>query len=81
MDETVEVDLTRGQREALLSLIDNVGAGAFKRSKALSLLNEGDYEGAFTEFFDPDVGFTKQAGKQLAGLVNRRQTEAKSWLS
>ena len=81
LDETVEVDLTRGQREALLSLIDNVGAGAFKRSKALGLLNEGDYEGAFTEFFDPDVGFTKQAGKQLAGLVNRRQTEAKSWLS
>jgi GH24 family phage-related lysozyme (muramidase) len=81
LDETVEVDLTRGQREALLSLIDNVGAGAFKRSKALGLLNEGDYEGAFREFFDPDVGFTKQAGKQLAGLVNRRQTEAKSWLS
>ena len=75
MDETVELDLTRGQRESLLSLIDNVGEGAFKRSKALALLNAGDYEGAFTEFFDPEKGFTRQNGEILAGLVNRRRAE------
>ena len=75
LDETVEVDLTRGQRDSLLSLIDNVGEGAFKRSKALALLNEGDYEGAFREFFDPEKGFTRQNGEVLAGLVNRRREE------
>jgi GH24 family phage-related lysozyme (muramidase) len=75
LDETVEVDLTRGQRDSLLSLIDNVGEGAFKRSKALALLNEGDYEGAFREFFDPEKGFTRQNGEVLAGLVNRRRAE------
>ena len=74
MDETVEVDLTRGQRESLLSLIDNVGEGAFKKSKALALLNTGDYDGAFTEFFGPN-GFIFQNGEVLAGVVNRRAAE------
>jgi len=79
IDESVIVDLNRGQRESLLSLIDNVGEGAFKKSKGLKKLNEGDYEGAMTEFFDADVGFTKQNGKQLAGLVRRRQAEQDLW--
>lgn len=70
----VSVPLTDAQAAALTSLIYNIGEGAFKKSKALELLNSGDYEGFSEEAFG-DRGFVNAGGKRVQGLVNRRNRE------
>lgn len=70
--------LTDNQQAAIVSLAYNVDkdvVGQFKRSKALAALKRGDLETFQREAFDADIGFTKQSGKQLAGLVKRRKQE------
>ena len=82
--EFTEIDLPTNKREALKSLIDNTGWNNFKYKKgkkenglteAYKALQKGDWEKAAHELFDEDVGFTKQGGKKLAGLVRRRKDE------
>ena len=46
----VRVPLTVNQFDALVSFVFNVGAGAFKRSTMLKMLNVGDYAGAAKQF-------------------------------
>jgi len=46
----VKVPLTQNQFDALVSFVFNVGAGAWKRSTMLKLLNVGDYVGASKQF-------------------------------
>jgi lysozyme len=46
----VKVPLTQNQFDALVSFVFNVGAGAWKRSTMLKLLNAGDYVGASKQF-------------------------------
>lgn len=75
IDQNVTADLTPDQKNALVSLVMNVGTGAFKNSKALKALNEGDLETFKQEAFSADKGFTKQGDKQLPGLVTRRAEE------
>lgn len=48
----VKVPLTQNQFDSLVSLVYNVGVGAFSRSRMLSRLNQGDYAGAAKEFLD-----------------------------
>lgn len=47
---TVKVPLSQNQFDALVSFVFNVGAGAFKRSTMLKMLNVGDYAGAAKQF-------------------------------
>jgi lysozyme len=68
----VEVPLTQGQFDALVSFAYNCGAGNLAGSTLLKLLNQGDYEGAALEF----PKWTHGAGKVLPGLVRRRAAEA-----
>ena len=79
VDKLVTYQMNPSQRAAVTSLVFNVGAGAFSRSKALQHLNAGNLEGFQTEAFDAEVGFTKATidgkKKKLDGLVNRRAKE------
>ena len=68
----VDVDLTQHQFDALVSLVFNIGCGAFRGSTLLKLLNAGDFDAAQHQFSRWD----KQAGKVLAGLTRRRAAEA-----
>ena len=86
--EFTEIDLPTNKREALKSLIDNTGWNNFKYKKgkkenglteAYKAIQKGDWEKAAHELFDEDVGFTKQGGKKLAGLVRRRKEEERLW--
>lgn len=69
----VTVPLQQEEFDALVSLVFNIGCGAFRKSTLLRKLNDADYDGAALEFRRWD----KQAGQVLAGLARRRMAEAK----
>jgi lysozyme len=69
----VDVPLTQGQFDALVSFVFNVGQGAFGNSTLLRLLNKGDYAGAAGQF----ARWNKGANGPLPGLTIRRESERK----
>ena len=73
--------LTDNQKAAVVSLIYNVGRNNFDGTKAQKAIKSGDFDTFINEAFDPEKGFTKQAGKVLKGLQNRRQAEKDLFLS
>ena len=77
VNRLVKIELNNNQKNALISLVYNVGEGNFKKSKALKALNSGDIETFLKEAFDPKIGFVKakKGGRILKGLVNRRTAE------
>ena len=75
VDRLVKIDLNKDQRNALVSLVYNVGEGAFAKSNALKALNSGNIKTFLKEAFDPKKGFVKADGKIVNGLVRRRARE------
>lgn len=73
----VMVPLTDNQRAALVSLVFNIGAGAFGQSTLLRKLNVGDYKGAAAQF----AVWKKVNGQDSAGLIARRARESSLFLS
>jgi lysozyme len=73
IDSTVTVPLTQNQRDALGSLIFNIGGTQFRSSTVLRKLNDKDYNGAADAF----LMWCKQRGVVLKGLVRRREQERK----
>lgn len=71
IDGCVAVPLTDNQRSAFVSFAYNVGGGAFCRSTMARKLNTRDFHGACDEL----LRWTYAGGKQLPGLVKRRQAE------
>lgn len=72
VDESVEVEISQSEFDALVSFVFNVGCGAFKSSTLLRLLNSGNKEAAAQQF----SRWNKDNGKVLAGLTKRRAAEA-----
>ena len=72
----VAVPLTQPQFDALVSLVYNIGAGAFARSTLLRLLNAGDYRGAAEQF----LVWNKVKGEVVTGLAVRRAKERAMFL-
>ena len=70
--KNVDVPLSQGQFDALVSFTFNLGAGALQRSTLLRKLNAGDHAGAQAEF----GRFVHAGGHVLPGLVRRRADEA-----
>lgn len=71
IDSLVKVPLQPNQREALTSLVYNIGQGAFANSTLLKKLNAGDVQGAAAEF----DRWIHAGGKPVKGLANRRMAE------
>jgi lysozyme len=71
VNASVSVPLTQNQFDALTDFVFNVGAGNFRASTLLRLLNKSDYAGAADQF--PRWGIA--AGKVMPGLVRRRNAE------
>jgi GH24 family phage-related lysozyme (muramidase) len=63
------------QKEVVVSLVYNVGWGAFSKSKAYKALKDGDTETFLREAFDPEVGFVRASGEVNEGLQTRRRLE------
>ena len=76
VDKLVTVKVNSNQFDALVSFAYNCGLGALKDSTLLEKLNEGDFQGASKEF----ERWTKSGGKELKGLVTRRNKEKNLFL-
>lgn len=73
----VIVPLNQNQFDALVDFAYNLGVNALKESTLLKKLNAGDYAGAANEF----TKWNKAGGKELAGLMRRREAEKSLFLS
>ncbi|HEX8446828.1 MAG TPA: glycoside hydrolase family protein [Sphingomonas sp.] len=67
----VTVPLTQNQRDALTSLVYNIGEPNFRNSEVRRRLNQQDYAGAAEAFHM----WRKSGGKVSRGLVDRRRRE------
>lgn len=77
VNSLVKVPLTQNQHDALVSLVYNIGSGAFAASTLLKLLNAGDYTGAAEQFARWNK--SRDASGNLTvnqSLVARRASEA-----
>lgn len=75
--QSVSIELTQNQFDALVCFVYNVGVGNFKKSTLLKKLNVGKLAEAADEFLKWD----KSKGKSLSGLTRRRQAERSLFLS
>jgi lysozyme len=75
INEAVEVPLEQHQFDALVSLVYNIGIGAFQKSTLLRVLNAGNYDAVPEQF----MRWNKAGKRVLAGLVNRRAAEVGLW--
>lgn len=77
VEQSLLVDVTQNQFDALVCFAFNVGCGALSGSTLLKLLNNGDSEAAAQQF----ARWSKAGGKVMAGLVRRRDAERKLFLT
>ena len=77
IDALVKVPITQNQRDALGSLIFNIGRPNFSRSTVLRKLNAGDYRGAADAFLMWNKQRDRKTGQMnvLRGLTKRREQE------
>ena len=73
VEKYVTVPLTQNQFDALVVWVYNLGPTNFRKSTLLKELNSGNYTAAGKEI----TRWNKAGGKVLAGLVRRREAEAK----
>lgn len=73
----VKVELTQNQFDVLVDFAYNAGVGNLKTSTLLKKVNASDFEAVPTEL----MKWTKAGGKELPGLVRRRQAEVTWWKS
>lgn len=71
INRLVTVPLSQQEFDALVSLVFNIGVGAFEESTLLRKLNDKDFGGAAAEF----PRWNKQKGEVLNGLTLRRAAE------
>lgn len=71
----VQIGITQGQFDALVSFAYNAGVGRLSSSTLLKRVNAGRFDEVPAEF----MKWTKGGGKELPGLVRRRRAEVKLW--
>ena len=71
VNSLVHVYLNQNELDALADFVFNVGAGNFRSSTLLRLINAGDMTGAAAQF----DRWTQGGGHVLPGLVRRRAAE------
>lgn len=75
--DLLEVEVTQGEFDALVSFAYNCGLGALRSSTLLRLLNAGNKLAASQQFSRWD----KSGGRVLAGLTRRREAERQTFLA
>jgi lysozyme len=68
-------NLAQNQKDAVASLVYNVGASEFRSSKAYQALKKGNIEEFAKQAYDPKKGYVRINGQISDGLVNRRTEE------
>ena len=77
VERLIKVELNENEFSALCSFVYNLGSGNLQSSTLRAKLNRGDRDGAADEF----PKWRRAAGKILKGLVLRRASERKLFLS
>ncbi|HEY9815211.1 MAG TPA: lysozyme [Candidatus Obscuribacterales bacterium] len=75
INRLVEVDLNQNQFDALVAWTYNLGSGNLANSTLLKKINEGKFDEAQEEF----DRWVYAGGRQLRGLVRRRDAEEALW--
>jgi lysozyme len=75
--DRIAVPMTDHEKAAVESFIYNVGAGNFRNSTLLRLINRGQTELAAKQF----ILWDRADGRALAGLLRRRLAEAQTFLT
>lgn len=70
------INFRQGQFDALVSFMFNLGEGSFNKSTLKKKILAGAKDAEIAEEFKK---WNKAGGKVLAGLVKRREAEAKLW--
>ena len=78
IDNTVKVELTQYEFDAICSFIFNVGGGNFSKSTMLKLINS---DAPKTDIARQFLRWTRAGGKVAPGLVRRRQDVADLFLN
>ena len=76
VERSVKTLMTQNQFDALVSLVFNIGCGAFRKSSVLRHFNRGDRQRAADSF----LLWNKVRGRVVNGLVNRRRAEREQFL-
>jgi lysozyme len=71
VNAVVTVQLSQEEFDALVDFVFNLGAGAFRGSTLLRVLNTGDFAAAAAQF----DAWDRAGGAVVAGLLRRRQAE------
>lgn len=77
VSKLLKIEVTDNQFAALVSFAYNAGVGNLKSSTLLRLVNQGKHLEASNEF----LRWTKAQGKELPGLVRRREAERRLFLT
>jgi lysozyme len=67
----VTAEITDTQYAALCDFVFNVGAGNFRKSRLLEVVNDGQHDQVATQL----MRWVKAGGKEIPGLRNRREHE------
>jgi lysozyme len=76
IETNVFVTLNQNQYDALISLVFNIGTGAFRRSQLLKMINRNASRELIVKHWSE---WRKAGGEVVPGLVNRRAKELKLW--
>ena len=75
VNKCVKVPISQHQFDVLTDFAYNAGLGALQKSTLLKKVNAGDFDAVPAEL----MKWTKGGGKELTGLVRRRQAEIAVW--
>ena len=79
--DSVKVNLTQKQFDALASLAFNIGKGGFEKSSVLQLVNDPNAKTPYADLEAAWKALTVSQGKENKGLENRRQAELRVYNS
>ncbi len=77
VERALTVPVSANEFAAMVSLAFNIGAGAFKKSTLLRLVNDGHFEAAAEQF----LRWNRAGGREMPGLTRRRQAERQLFLT
>jgi lysozyme len=81
LDGMLKKPANQNQKDAMISLIYNIGQSAFKNSSVLRNFNAGNNELAADSFLMWNKATVNGKKTELAGLARRREAEKKLFLS
>lgn len=77
VERALTVPVSANEFAAMVSLAFNIGAGAFRKSTLLRLVNDGHFEAAAEQF----LRWNRAGGREMPGLTRRRQAERQLFLT